>query len=167
MLRLSEDRAALIGPEGSLSIAADDETTRRLAMLVAGECCGLGATEAAAQFGFCRAYYYRLLQAFKSGGALALKPQKTGPKRHYRRTDEVVRQVIRHRFLDPDASAEVIAQKLVQDGWTISQRSVQRVITHYELQKKGSTHAALPPRRPPASKPIGPSARSAANPPMR
>jgi hypothetical protein len=48
----------------------------------------------------------------------------------------VVRQVIRHRFLDPEASAEVIAQKLCQSGWEISIRSVQRVIEEFGLQKK-------------------------------
>jgi hypothetical protein len=48
----------------------------------------------------------------------------------------VVRQVIRHRFLDPDATPEVIAQKLCQSGWEISIRSVQRVIEAYGLQKK-------------------------------
>jgi len=61
---------------------------------------------------------------------------KRGPKTHYRRTAEVVRQVIRHRFLDADASPEVIAQKLCQSGWEISIRSVQRVIEEYGLQKK-------------------------------
>ena len=44
--------------------------------------------------------------------------------------------MIRHRFLDPDASAEVIAQKLRQTGFAISTRSVQRVIDEYGLQKK-------------------------------
>jgi hypothetical protein len=48
----------------------------------------------------------------------------------------VVRQVIRHRFLDAEASVEVIAQKLSQSGRKISQRSVQRVIEEYGLQKK-------------------------------
>ena len=69
-------------------------------------------------------------------GALALQSQRRGPKTHYRRTAEVVRQVIRHRFLDPEASAEVIAQKLSQSGWEISIRSVQRVIEEFGLQKK-------------------------------
>ena len=59
-----------------------------------------------------------------------------GPKKKYRRTDELQRQVIRHRFLDPDASAEVIAQKLRQTGFVISTRSVERVIAEYGLQKK-------------------------------
>ena len=69
-------------------------------------------------------------------GAAALQSRKRGPKTHYRRTAEVVRQVIRHRFLDPDASTEVIAQKLSQGGWEISIRSVQRVIEEFGLQKK-------------------------------
>ena len=50
--------------------------------------------------------------------------------------NEVVRQVIRHRFLDPEASPAVIAQKLSQAGWIISIRSVERVIEQFGLQKK-------------------------------
>jgi len=47
----------------------------------------------------------------------------------------VVRQVIRHRFLDPQISPEVIVQKLVQCGFAISTRTVERVISEYGLQK--------------------------------
>ena len=61
---------------------------------------------------------------------------RPGPKRNYVRTDEVVRQVIRHRFLDPDATVDVIAQKLRQAGFPVSTRSVVRVIKEYGLQKK-------------------------------
>ena len=66
---------------------------------------------------------------------MALQSKKRGPKTNYRRTHEVVRQVIRHRFLDPDASADVIAQKLRQRGLTIGTRSVERVIQDLGLQK--------------------------------
>ena len=62
--------------------------------------------------------------------------QARGPKTNYRRTEEMVRQIIRHRFLDPDASAEVIAQKLQQAHHLISIRSVERVISDFGLQKK-------------------------------
>ena len=55
---------------------------------------------------------------------------------HLNGTDELIRRVIRHRFLDPDASAQVIAQKLCQSGFAISNRSVERVIAEYGLQKK-------------------------------
>jgi hypothetical protein len=44
--------------------------------------------------------------------------------------------VIRHRFLDPEASAQVIGQKLRQAGQPISTRSVERVLEDYGLQKK-------------------------------
>jgi hypothetical protein len=65
-----------------------------------------------------------------------LQSQRTGPKSNYRRTGEIVRQVIRHRFLDPEASVEVITQKLQQTHHPLSIRSVQRVIADYGLQKK-------------------------------
>jgi arginine repressor len=38
--------------------------------------------------------------------------------------------------LDADASPAVIAQKLRQNGWAISQRSVERVMEEFGLQKK-------------------------------
>jgi hypothetical protein len=129
-------KQALVGPSGRLEIPADDEITRKLLMLIEGECEGAGPLQAAEKFGYSKQRYFQLRTAFGQRGALALHSQKRGPKTHYRRTPELVRQVIRHRFLDPDASPEVIAQKLVQCGWTISIRSVERVLADYGLQKK-------------------------------
>ena len=95
--------------------------------------CNPAASARVSEFG---PIYSDLRTAFMARGAPALLSQKRGPKTNYRRTAEVVRQVIRHRFLDPEASAEVIAQKLCQSGWQISIRSVQRVIEEFGLQKK-------------------------------
>jgi hypothetical protein len=105
-------------------------------MLFTGECEGLGATQAAKQFQFSRQRYYQLRQLYLQHGALGLAPETPGPKTDYRRTEQIIRLVIRSRFLDPDASAEVIAQKLRQDLHAISQRSVERIIADYGLQKK-------------------------------
>lgn len=127
---------ALIGARGCLEVPLEDEITHKLLMLVEGECDGLGPVQAARKFGYSKQRYFQLRAAYAQRGALALCSRKRGPKTHYRRTPELVRQVIRHRFLDPDASPEVIAQKLVQCGWTISIRSVERVIAEYGLQKK-------------------------------
>ena len=127
---------ALVGTGGLLSVRADDEITRKLAMLIEGECEGLGPLQAAKKFGFSKQRYFQLRATFAELGAQALQSQRRGPKTHYRRTAEIVRQVIRHRFLDPEASAEVITQKLLQTGWEISIRSVQRVIEEFGLQKK-------------------------------
>lgn len=161
MLRIDDQHAFLEGPAGALPVAPDDEITRKLAMLIEGECGGLGATAAARKFGFSRQRYYQLLRDFKTGGAAALRSEKRGPKTNYRRTDEAIRQVIRHCLLDPDASPEVIAQKLRQCGFRISTRSVQRILADYGLQKKtprraaGSTRAAVR-RDPPNENPTAP-----------
>jgi transposase len=129
------EEQAFVGPAGALPVMETDELARRMAMLVEGEC-ELGPKAAAEKFGFSRARYFQLRQQFQQRGTEGLVLRKRGPKRNYRRTDEIVRQVIRHRFLDPEASAEVIAQKLVQTGATISIRSVQRIIRDYAIQKK-------------------------------
>jgi transposase len=126
----------LVGEYGMLPVAEQDEVTRKLAMLIEGECEGLGRSEAARKYGYTRQRYAQLLYAYQEQGSAALCSKPRGPKRNYRRTDELVRQVIRHRFLDPDASAEVIAQKLRQTEFSISTRSVERVIADYGLQKK-------------------------------
>ena len=126
----------LVGEQGSLTVTENDEITRKLAMLIEGECEGLGPSKAAQKFGFCKQRYFQLRAAYQTGGAIALSSKPRGPKTKYRRSDELQRQVIRHRFLDPNASADVIAQKLRQTGFVISTRSVERVIADYGLQKK-------------------------------
>ena len=69
-------------------------------------------------------------------GAEGLLLQNPGPKADYRRTDQVVRLVIRCRFLDPDSSPAVIAQKIRQQNLANSTRSVERIIADFGLQKK-------------------------------
>lgn len=135
-MQLDHQTQTLVGQGGSLSVREDDEITRKLAMLIEGECEGLGPLKAAEKFGFSKQRYFQLRKAFQQRGAPSLLSQPRGPKTNYRRTSELVRQVIRHRFLDPEAAAEVIGQKLRQSGLQISTRSIERVIAEYGLQKK-------------------------------
>jgi hypothetical protein len=136
MLEFSDSSAKLVGPAGSILVPDDDEITRKLAMLFEGQCEGLGPTEAARRYGYSKQRFFQLLEQFGTHGALGLQSKLRGPKTNYRRTDELERQIIRHRFLDPEASAEVIAQRLQQASHVISIRSVERVISDYGLQKK-------------------------------
>jgi hypothetical protein len=136
MLHFDPQLQQFVGDGGILQVPASDEVSRKFAMLIEGECQGLGPLEAARKFGFSKQRYFQLRHLLTSTGAAALASGKRGPKRNYRRSDEVVRQIIRHRFLDDDASAAVIAQKLSQAGWPISIRSVERVISDFGLQKK-------------------------------
>jgi transposase len=104
-------------------------------MLIEGQC-ELGAAGAAEKHNITRQRYYQILDAFQENGVLGLQNQKRGPKTNSVRTEELERQVIRHRFLDPDATVDVIAQKLRQAGFVVSTRSVARVVEKYGIQKK-------------------------------
>ena len=142
MISFSISDSALVGDRGSLPVLPDDGISYKLAMLIEGECLDLGPLAAARKFGYTKQRYYQVRHRFLQDGAAALEDQPRGPKTNYRRTDEVVRQVIRYRFLDPDASPAVIAQKLLQLRYAISQRSVERVVADYGLQKKTASPRA-------------------------
>lgn len=153
----------LSGPVGTLPIAATDQLARRFLMLVEGQCLQSNILDLAQKYGFCRQRYYQLLDDFRQGGLLALQPHKTGPQSNYRRTDQVVRQVLRYLFLDPEAAPEVVTQKLCQTHFQISQRSVQRIIADYGLQKK--TLRSQPQKTAPT--PAHPARRQTRRPPTR
>jgi len=136
MTEIKDGKLIITGTSGKISLMCDDEILHKFSMLFEGECEGLGASKASKKFGYSRQRYYQLLNKLIKEGAIALKGKKTGPQSNYKRTDEVVRQIIRHRFLDPDASAKVIAQKFNQSGYQVSVRTVERVISEYGLQKK-------------------------------
>ena len=126
------------GSAKDFSINADDRVSVKFAMLLEGESMGLGASKAAAKYGYTKQRYYQLLHAFQEEDIEALRSKKPGPKGKSVRTETVENQIIRHRFLDPKASEAVIAQKLNQMGYKISKCSVERTIHQYGLQKKAS-----------------------------
>jgi hypothetical protein len=136
MVQLNRKDGVLVGKGGSLAVREEDEVTRKLTMLIEGECEGLGPIQAAAKYGYTKQRYFQLRQVFLTDGAAALAGQRRGPKTNYRRTSDIVRQIIRYRFLDPRATPDVIGQKLRQLGMAISTRTVERVIADYGLQKK-------------------------------
>ena len=126
----------ITGSRGELIVPVLDEITPRLLMLIEGECEEVGPSKAAQKYGFTRQRYYQILADFYAEGAQGLRLDNPGPKTDYRRTDQVVRLVIRCRFLDPESSPAVIAQKIRQQSLTISTRSVERIIADFGLQKK-------------------------------
>ncbi len=136
MVKSVEPVTFLEGSGGSLPLREEDKAARKFAMLIEGTCMGLGPTKAASKYGYSKQRYFQLLHAYQEEGLSVLIDEKRGPKRNYIRTETVVNQIIRHRFLDPDASTSVIVQKMQQTGIKISQRSVERTITEMGLQKK-------------------------------
>jgi len=136
MFTYDASKSMLIGPRGSLPIPPNDQASLKLIMLLQGECTEIGPGEAAKNFNYSKSRYYQIRDAFAQKGLEALISRKTGPKGNYRRTSEVTKRVVRARFLDPEASAEVIASTLRQDGHSLATRSVERIINEYGLQKK-------------------------------
>jgi len=144
MISLDISKKSIQSDSGSLPISDHDEITRKLAMLIEGECGALSVDQVAAKFGFSRQRYFQLRTLFLQQGGQGLISSKRGPKSNYRRSQEVVCQVIRHRFLDPEATTEIIAQKLRQSNFCVSKRTVDRVIAQFGLQKK--TLSVSPPK---------------------
>ncbi len=136
MAKSNQEIQEFMGDSGTLPIHSDDSVAKKLFMLIEGSCLGLGAEKAAAKYGYTKQRYYQLLKDYKEGGTESIKDKKRGPKNNHVRTDVIENQIIRHKFLDPDASSDVISQKLRQTGYKISKRSVGRTITKYGLQKK-------------------------------
>lgn len=132
------DKALLqiAGPAGALPVLSNDKLARQFGMLFECRCLGRSVKEVTAKYNFSRQRYFQIQKRYLAEGCRGLVPRKTGPKRRHVRRENVNAQIIRHKFLDPDASAEVIAQKLNQCGIRISKRSVQRTIAEYGLQKK-------------------------------
>ena len=125
-LRGTDDNAFFIRP--------DDKTAVKFAMLVEGHL--YGAKDACVKYGYTEQRYYQLLKKYNSLGLEGLQDKKRGSEKQPVRTELVTNQIIRLRFLDPFSSASVISQKLRQQGYEVSTRSVERTITEYGLQKK-------------------------------
>jgi hypothetical protein len=118
-----------------LGVHPADTTSLKMLMLIEG-IYGQGVKHSIKKYGYTEQRYYQLLRDYQREGSTGLSDKKRGPKQNSQRTETVVQQIIRYRFLDPDSSAAVITQKLKQTGFSISLRSVERTIQEYGLQKK-------------------------------
>ena len=121
-----------------LNLQPTDTLTQKLLMLVEG-IYGLGVKHSIKKYDYTEQRYYQLYNSFKEFGSDGLLDKKRGPHNKSKRTEIVIQQIIRLKFLDPQSSSTVISQKLNQMGYTVSIRSVERTITQYGLLKKNST----------------------------
>lgn len=121
-----------------LTVSPDDPLLWKVSMILeAAQSTDQRVEEIAARYGYTREYFYQVKSKLTSQGSQALAEASPGPKTNYSRTPQVTKQVILHRFLDPEANCQVIAQKMRQAGHEVSQRTVERIIGEYGLQKKG------------------------------
>jgi len=133
-------KASTISINGSINMSIKPTDTVAWKLLMLYEAASTNTNKIgsiAKKYGYTREHFYVIKKKFNESGSEGLRDKPKGPKRNYKRTKELEKQIIRHRFLDPEASSEVITQKLQQAGHNISQRSVERTINVYGLQKKG------------------------------
>lgn len=131
-----------ITQQGLITLTIDpvDKVAWKLTMLQEAANTPRGSStikQIAKKYGYSREHFHKIKNQYEEGGTLLLQDKAKGPQKNYVRTQEVEKQIIRHRFLDPEANCEVIAQKMNQSGYRVSQRSVERTINEYGLQKKG------------------------------
>ena len=96
---------------------------------------GEAVSHAAANFGFSRPAFYQAQAVFDAEGLPGLVPQRPGPKRAHKLSEEVVNRLEQALEVDPSLNSAQLAQRLEDDlGLRVHRRSVERALGR---RKKG------------------------------
>lgn len=126
-------------PCSGFPLKKDDDLAIKLIMLYRYYHDKIRISKLIIEYGISRAGFYIIKNRYEKYGTGGLIKKKTGPKRNYVRTEQIKNLVIRYKYLDPRSSGAVIAQKLNQQGYKISVKSVERIISELRLEKKTPT----------------------------
>ena len=98
---------------------------------------GQAVSQAATDFGFSRPAFYQAQAVFDTEGLPGLLPQRPGPKRAHKLSEEVVDRLEAALKADPSLNSAQLAQRLEEDrGLRVHWRSVERALTR--RLKKGA-----------------------------
>jgi transposase len=90
-------------------------------------------TEAAAQFGLSRPSFYEAQAAFQLDGLLGLLPEKRGPRRAHKLSEEIMEFLQKEKTEDPDLSGAALAEKLWRERrLRVHRRSIERALARRE-----------------------------------
>jgi len=94
----------------------------------------VGATAAA--FGFSRVTLYQLRKRFEAQGLAGLLPQRKGPRRAHKLSDEVLTFVLQTLEAEPKLHTADLQQRIAQRfGLSVHPRSIERALARH--RKKG------------------------------
>lgn len=97
---------------------------------------GEAVSRAAANFGFSRPAFYQTQAVFDAEGLPGLIPQRPGPKRAHKLSEEVVDRLERALEAEPTLNSAQLAQRLEDElGLRVHRRSVERAL---DRRKKGA-----------------------------
>src|SRR5438309_4461285 len=98
---------------------------------------GQAVSRAAADFGFSRPAFYQTQAVFDAAGLPGLLPQRPGPKRAHKLSEDVVDRLEQALDADPSLNSAELAQRLEKDlGLRVHPRSVERALNR--RRKKGA-----------------------------
>ena len=101
---------------------------------------GESVTRVAVDFGFSRPSFYEAQAVFESAGLPGLLPQRPGPKRAHKLSDEMVDRLEDALTADPSLNTAGLVRLLEQDhGLRVHRRSVERALAR--RRKKGAQPA--------------------------
>jgi transposase len=98
---------------------------------------GQRVSHAARSFGFSRPTVYQALSAFERGGLVALLPQKSGPRRAHKLSEEVV-DFLECTLADkPETEAgELVVAVQERFGLSVHPRSIERALRRREKKRR-------------------------------
>lgn len=98
---------------------------------------GTRVSHAARSFGFSRPSVYQAMSAFEQGGVAALLPEKPGPRRAHKLSEEVVGH-LRQALADDAGLSTSDLVAIVRDrfGLSVHGRSVERALRRREKKRR-------------------------------
>jgi len=97
----------------------------------------MSVMEAAQQFGFSRAGYYKVRSAYQRSGLTGLLPARPGPRQAHKLTDEILEFIDEQLAAQCELSPSQLAVLILQDRkLSVHPRSIERALARRE--KKGS-----------------------------
>jgi transposase len=98
---------------------------------------GHSVSHSAARFGLSRPSYYQAHKAYEEGGLPALLPQKPGPRRAHKLSEEVMQALRAALAADPELNPKQLAQ-LVEErfGVSVHRRSIERALARQEKKRR-------------------------------
>jgi transposase len=94
-------------------------------------------SDTAGSFGFSRPTVYQALSAFDLGGLAALLPQKPGPRRAHKLSEEVVEYLEHSLAEEPDlTAADLVVALRKRFGLSVHPRSIERALRRREKKRR-------------------------------
>lgn len=98
---------------------------------------GYSISHSAMCFGLSRPSYYQAHKAYQEGGLPALLPNKPGPRRAHKLSEEVVAALREARAADPESSPQKLVQLVEQRfGLSVHRRSIERALARQEKKHR-------------------------------